>query len=193
MKLDLRLVVLWLFILPALAWGQGLYEHAESGFRFPAHLGAFERTSVHRFDEPKLGVQIGYVAPGLGRLDVYVFNYGFSEIPKGIKSDLVRTAYSSADRDVQSLAKSGQYLELERVIPLGGVMALSTDDTEFYVASYKLRPNRANADPLLSWLLVTGLRNQFVKIRYSHLASEEQKGRAELDRLVAAFLATNKD
>jgi hypothetical protein len=190
---NIRRIAFWILLLPALAWGQGLYEHSESGFRFPARLGAFDRTSVHRFDEPKLGVQIGYVARGLGKLDLYVFNYGFAEVSTGIKSDLVRSAYAGADRDVQSLAKSGQYLDLERILPLGAVMRIEGDGLGFHVASYKFRPNRANADTLLSWLLVTGLRNQFVKIRYSHLASEAQRGRAELDALIAAFLSANKD
>ena len=187
-----RLLV-FLLVVPAVGWAQGLYEHPDTGFRFPARLGQFARGSVHRYDDPALGVQITYVIPVLGKLDFYVYNYGETAIPEGIKSDLVRAAFSSADKDVVSFFEAAQYLELERIIPLGSVMRLRDQNVELLVTAYKFRPNRENAEPLVSWLLVTGLRNQFIKIRYSHRASEVERGRSELDVLLRAFLDANKD
>lgn len=186
-----RLIPILLLLLPIVAWAQDVYVHPASGLHFPASLENFERIAVRRYDDPKLGVQVAYGAPGLGKADFYVFDFGLSQIPDGINSDFVRSAYSSADRDVQSFAAAGKYLDLEHLVPLGSVMRPSKHELEWYVAAYKFRTSQEGSEPLVSWLLVTGYRNQFLKVRFSHLASRAKEGRVAIDALVQAFWNAN--
>lgn len=188
-----RLLLILFVLLPSIAWAQGHYEHPGTNLQFPAKLAQFERAQVRRYDDPKLGVQVSYVIPELGKADFYIFDFGLTAIPSGINSDVVRSMYVSADRDVQGFAESGLYLDFERLIALGTVMRTKGNNLEWYVATYKFRPNRENAEPLVSWLLVTGYRNQFVKIRFSHLASRAETGRSEVFALLLAFGDANKE
>lgn len=188
-----RLLLIFLVLLPSVAWAQGLYEHPGTNLQFPAKLAKFERTRVQRYDDPKLGVQVSYVIPDLGKADFYVFDFGLTAIPSGINSDMVRSMYASADRDVQSFVESGQYLEFEKLVPLGAVMRTKNGNIEWHVAAYKFRLNHVNAEPVVSWLLLTGYRNQFVKIRFSHLASRAETGRSEVGALLQAFGEANRE
>ncbi|MBI4987675.1 MAG: hypothetical protein HZC23_02545 [Rhodocyclales bacterium] len=188
-----RLCLIFLVLLPSVVWAQGLYEHPGTNLQFPARLAKFERTRVHRYDDPKLGVQVSYVIPELGKADFYVFDYGLTVIPPGINSDTVRSMYASADRDVQGFVESGMYLEFEKLFPLGAVMRAKDSNLEWYVAAYKFRLNRENTEPVVSWLLVTGYRNHFVKIRFSHLASRAETGRSEVGALLQAFGEANRE
>jgi len=186
-----RLLALLLFCAPA--WAQSGYEHPDTRLAFPARLAAFEFASVHRHEDPRLGVQVSYVLPGLGKADFTVYSYAQKRIPSGVESELVRSAFRSADRDVYSLYESAQYLELKRLVPLESILEPVDGKPEFYVAAYTYRPGREDAGRVVSWLLVTGLRNHFFKVRYTHTADEAEKGRLALGRLLAAFFEINRN
>jgi hypothetical protein len=188
-----RLLLSALLLLPVLAGAQGLYEHPASKLKFPARFGPFERTTVHRYDEPKLGISVTYSAPGLGRADFYIFDYGLKAIPDGVRSEPVRAAFAAADRDVQSFSQQGQYLDLERTIAPGTVLRIGEGGLEWLAAAYRFRPAQGNAGPQNSWLLITGTRGHFVKLRYSRPAAGEGDARAEAATLIVGFAEANKE
>ena len=188
-----RLLALFLACAPLLGWAQSGYEHPDTRLAFPPRLAGFEFASVHRHADPRLGVQVSYVLPGLGKADFTLYSYAQKRVPGGIESEQVHSAFRSADRDVYSLYESAQYLELKRVVPLEGILKPVGGKPEFYVAAYTYRPGRENADRVVSWLLVTGLRNHFFKIRYTHAADEAEKGRLALGRLLDAFFEANRN
>ncbi len=186
-------LLLALLLLCAPAWAQSGYEHPDTRLVFPPRLAAFEFASVHRYEDPRLGVQVGYVLPGLGKADFYVYGYAQRRVPAGVESELVHSAFRSADRDVLSLSESEKYLELKRLVPLERILRPADGKPEFYVAAYTYRPGREDAEPVVSWLLVTGFRNHFFKLRYTHVANRAEEGRVALGRLLDAFFETNRD
>lgn len=185
-----HLILILFFILPAIAPAQEFYEHS-SGLRFPAAIGKFQRMPVRNYDDPRLGIQIPYIAPGFGKADFYVFDYGLSPIPDGSNSDFVKSLYAAADKDVQSFAATGKYLDFEKALPLGSVIHFPGQQLEWLVASYKFRFTQESSEALVSWLLLTGYRKHFIKIRFSHLASRENEGRPAIQALLEAFENNN--
>jgi len=54
------------------------------------------------------------------------------------------------------------------------------------------RPNRDNAERVNSWILVTGARAHFLKVRYTYPASRIVEGQIEFERLLIGFFAANR-
>lgn len=186
-------LLLALLLLCAPAWAQSGYEHPGTRLVFPPRLADFEFVSVHSYEDPRLGVQVSYALPDFGKADFYVYTYAQKRVPAGVESELVHSAFRSADRDVYSLYESAQYLELKRLLPLERILRPADGKPEFYVAAYAYRPGREDAEPVVSWLLVTGLRNHFFKLRYTHAANRAEEGRLALGRLLDAFFEANRD
>jgi hypothetical protein len=187
-----KLISLLIFLFSSLSWAQNVYEHPPSHLLFPATLGNFQRMTVYPFEDPKLGVQVGYLAPGLGKADFYIFDYGFSDIAEGITSEQVRSAYGGADKDIHKFVESGLYRDFEQLVPLGSVLKQVNPALQWYVSAYKFTPNRENSEPLISWLLVTGYRHHFLKIRFSHTATQPREGRQAVDQLIEALMKANQ-
>ena len=189
-----RTAAVVLFVLASHALAQASYQHPETKFVFPAVIGAFERTGVERYPDARLGVKVGYVARGLGRADIYVFDLGIAGIPAGIDSEPVRRAFTSADSDVGEMARRGYYLDLKRMVPSDATLQLKDRTPRFRMAVYEYRIKRGEStEPVVSWLLVTGARANFLKVRYTHPASRVEDGQRELEKLLVDFFAANKE
>jgi len=187
----LRLAAALLLCLVPPAAAQGLYVHPESNLKFPARLAEFQRDRVHAYDDPGLGVSASYVLEGLGKADIYVYDLGERQIPSGIDSALVRSAFAGADRDVAQARDAGRYLDFEYRLPAGAVLTARNAGQKLLVRSYRFRVGSPQAPPLVSWLALTGYGNKFLKIRFSHAAERASEGEDALSSLVEAFFAAN--
>jgi hypothetical protein len=176
-------IALALFLSAANALAQGSYQHPETRFVFPAVIGAFERQSAEHYPDARLGVKVGYVARGLGRADIYLYDLGIVGIPDGIDSKAVRDAFASAAADVEEMGRRGYYLDLRRISKPGATLEISGRTPRFLLAGYE--------EPVVSLLIVTGARASFLKVRYTYLASRAD-GRSELEKLLIDFFAANK-
>lgn len=185
--------LLLLLLLPGRLVAQEVYEHAESGYRFPASLGVFSRKEVHRFSDRRLGVSVAYVARGMGLLDFYVYDLGLSPIPDGPDSDRARTAFVSAVRDVREAVRRGYYSHLAVTSEPGQTMQPRPGMPRFQVVTYAYTVDAANAERVVSWLLVTGARNHFLKIRYTCPASKAAEAERAVKALLVAFFEANWD
>lgn len=180
-----------LILFPLVALAQGTYEHAESKFEFPAKLATFQRIDVTRYEDPRLGVKVAYLLPGLGKADFYVFDFGLKAIPEGIGSEPVRMAYGSADRDIHTFVEQGRYVDFKQILPLGAVLRSKEKGREWHIAAYQFTMDGPGAEPMASWLLVRGERGFFLKVRFSHRADRFKEGQTELNALLDAFSAAN--
>jgi hypothetical protein len=171
---------------------QGLYVDAGSKLRFPGRLAEFQQSRVHQYDDPRLGVSVAYILDGLGKADIYVYDLGLPEIPPGIDSDVVKSAFASADNDIAYMHETGHYVDMEKLLPLGAVLDARGSGQKLYVRSYRFRLNREGAEPVMSWLVLTGFHNRFVKIRFSHGADAASEGERALVRLIDAFFEANR-
>jgi hypothetical protein len=188
-----RIAILFFLCLAQSCLAQGLYVHSESNLRFPGKLAGFQQGRVHTYDDPGLGISVNYVFEGLGKADLYIYDLGQKTIPSGVGSDLVRSVFGSADRDITSQQQNGFYFDLERLLPLGAVLDASNAGQKLYISSYKFRVGDMRAEPLVSWLVVTGYRNRFFKIRFSHAGDRAADGQAALYGLIDAFFDANKE
>jgi hypothetical protein len=173
------------------AFAQEPYEHAESRYRFPVSIGEFTRGKVTQFPDKRLGVAVGYSAPGLGTVNLYLFDYGLSAIPDGPDSDVVRKAFLSSERDVRELLKRGDYSDLTVTSAPGATLEVHPRAPRFNLTTYEYQVNRGGAEPVVSWLLVTGARNHFFKVRYTCPASRSREGQGGLEGLLSAFFEAN--
>jgi hypothetical protein len=185
-------IALALFLSAANALAQGSYQHPETRFVFPAVIGAFERQSAEHYPDARLGVKVGYVARGLGRADIYLYDLGIVGIPDGIDSKAVRDAFASAAADVEEMGRRGYYLDLRRISKPGATLEISGRTPRFLLAGYEYRIRHGDREePVVSLLIVTGARASFLKVRYTYLASRAD-GRSELEKLLIDFFAANK-
>ncbi|MBL8449706.1 MAG: hypothetical protein JNM32_07265 [Dechloromonas sp.] len=169
-----------------------VFEHPESRLRLPERLGNFERGRIHRYDDPRLGVQVTYRASGLGKLDVYLFDYGSRDIPDGIASEQVQAAFAKADQEIQSFGASGQYRELQRLTAPGISLRTPPGDPPWLLAAYRLRAGADPAPPLVSWLLLGASRAHFVKVRFTHAAEQTEIASSEISAFVRALADANR-
>lgn len=183
-------LLLYLF-LPWAVQAQEVYRHPESHLVFPAKLGDFERGEVKTFDDPRMGISVGYRAPGLGWINVYLFTAGFQNIPDGVAGKPVRDAYAWADKDVRDMVERGTYLDFKQVLPMGSRVRMPAS-VEWHTAAYHYRPNVGKGEPVASWLLVRGIRGQIAKIRYTSPDSGRGRGLEDIDGFIKEFATVNQ-
>lgn len=172
---------LTLLIVAALAWAVPAaadYLAPEIGVRFPDAIGGFQRSGEpYRYDRPGLGWSLRYNGPGGVRVDVYVYDAGQRGIGTGIASPAVVAQLAQAEREMQAFYQQ-QRQPAQRVG--GGTETLGTPprQTAWLTARYDVEQG---GRPMRSIVMVTGLRDHFIKIR----ATFPRPGKVGDDPLIA--------
>ena len=187
--------VLLLVALPMVVLAEGpvaTYTNAQTRLRFPSELGNWVRTAVKVFPEKELGVQVGYARQGFAKADLYIYNGGMTNIPTGVDSKVVQEEFTKTEGHILRLAKMGQYKNVQKILDSTPEITADTGVAKLLVTMYRITIPSYQAEPLFSWILLTGYKNHFLKLRYSHNADEIEKGQEELKMLIAEFLKANE-
>ena len=132
-----RLAVLGLFVLTMLARPSaanasepiGLpegepYVHEPSGFRFPADVNTFTRTSAYRYDDTGHNISVGYNDAAL-RCILTAYVYPNRGLPLGAHFDQVKRDVSEVHRDAKLVAEGEWTLKQGEKIYTGRRAAFS--------------------------------------------------------------------
>lgn len=184
------LIPLFCLLSGSLCWAADpSWVHDETGIVFPARLGGMVGRGMDRYGQQELGVSVRYEGAHLLKTDVYVYNMGFKAIPNGVDSDVVRNHFGSVTQDVFAAQRQGLY---SSVVEIGSGTTLLGSPKEGLRALYKCFEYYQNPSPGIvsterrrSYIVLTGYRNHFLKIRLTFLTNTEHYGEAMLKRFLA--------
>ena len=171
------------------------YTDKATGLRFPDNLGPWKKTDVHQYPERGLGTSITYEHPLSGVVTLYIYDKGMKKIPTGGKSDVVRREFELVEQELETVYSDGKYEKLQKVLEAAPEVT-SGDKAATLLASVYSYSNPAEHPPQrMTFALLTGYRNRFLKLRYTLPADVEKtpdRGQNELKQLITAFLKQNQ-
>ncbi len=172
--------------------GERAYRHPETGLTFPSEIGHYRRASVIRFRDPRLGVRIRYEGPG--RADVFVYNGGFSRIPTGIDGDEFRRAFAQSERNIATLTTAPPFKGGTKVLEAQPTIDVEGRVARLRVAAYASTQTQRDGSEVLMqvWLLMTGYRNNFLKLLFTIPGEGLGVSQPELRKLILGFVDANR-
>ncbi|HEV8322415.1 MAG TPA: hypothetical protein VG389_12435 [Myxococcota bacterium] len=150
---------------------------AGDGGPLPHRLGLLTEGETLRFDEPGAGIGIEYMGEHGIYATVYVYDMELAAIPDGIESDVAR---AELERSLAELA------EMERIGRYHGVKVRKVDKVSIGHGPGSLPAFLAelayefDGVDNASWLLLTALRGNFVKVRFTYPAARADEGERAL-------------
>jgi len=131
-----------------------------SPLELPRRIGPLSTDGrAHGFDKPELGTAYQYKGGGM-LLTVYVYDLGVNDIPDGAVNVPVCEQFEDAKSDVIQAGYRDVVLKKEQLVRLSPPEDLPlAREAEFEM----LRDGRTT----ISWLWITGVAKQFVKLRFS--------------------------
>ena len=133
----------------------------QSKMEFP-EVDGWERGKIRTFEAVELGYSIDYVSETGGKVTIYVYDGGRSEIADGVNNKTVKSEMENAKSEIQKFGEAGYYDDVKKVkddiITLGGtggnVKAL------YSLFNFKVRGEKVDSE-----IYLFGYNNNFVKIR----------------------------
>jgi hypothetical protein len=166
-----------------LASAQGAIHEQSIDVAFPdevAGLAFFERKE---FPQKELGVNIAYQRglPSIVRGSVYIYNGGLSAIPPGTDTAVVRKQFAQVISEVKQLESIGK----ARAVNLSSENEQTTNyagcGPQFIWRGYEI--DLPDHTVMTSYTYLTGMKNNFVKLRVSHLKNDA-KGKVDAELFV---------
>jgi hypothetical protein len=169
------------------------YVHPATNLSFPPQLGAFHRTLVRQYPDPRIGVQISYTLRDFAKADLFIYDLGLTKIPTGIESDEVKEAFSQAENELRQFASVPPYKNPQRSMVATPTIEHRGRKSKLLVTMYTLTAEREDGSnlTLASWIILTGYKNKFLKLRYTHPFAQYDQGLKELRDLVLGFVEAN--
>jgi len=160
---------LWLAVVWAMAWGGAAAVQAEDAAKvkleptqveLPTRLGPMRLTGEpHRYEQPGLGVSYQYLGQSLS-LTVYVYDAGLTDIPDGGDTMQSCWLFEEAKNNISQAGYADVKLVSEQLVRLSprADAPLAREAVFEYVR---------NGRPTLSYVWITGVAKNFVKMRFS--------------------------
>ena len=83
-------------------------------FCCPAVLNGLENRGMENYEKDNPGLGYSYRYEGIStKVDIYIYDLGFKDIPDGISSDIIEQSFVSAVRDVMIAGDRGAYEKVQ--------------------------------------------------------------------------------
>ncbi len=171
------------------------YTDKATKLRFPDKLGSWEKDDVHHYDDPAAGTSVNYRHPITGFATFYIYNNGLKKIPTGGKSDVVVEEFASVLQQIETTYSGAEYEHLKKVMDAAPEVRSNGRTATLLASVYSFSVRDKHPPQRLSYALLTGYRNRFLKLRFTLPADVEKtpaRGQNELKQLIAALLDANK-
>ena len=190
----IRLAVI-LFLAAASAVSGGTYTDPSTKLRFPDRLGAWKKVDVKTFPEKQLGVSLQYQHAVAGSATVYIYNKGVRKIPTGATNDVVRGEFAAVEQEIQGITAQFGYQNVQKLLDSTPEIKHNGKVATLLAAAYSFEDPKARPPNRISYALLTGYRNRFLKLRFTlpgNFEKTPERGISELKELVFAFLQANQ-
>lgn len=182
-------------LLTALSATAATYTDKATKLRFPDKLGSWEKDEVHHYDEPGAGTSVNYRHPITGVATFYIYNNGLKKIPTGGKSDVVMEEFASVLQQIEATYSGAEYEHLKKVLEAAPEVGSDGRTATLLASVHSFSVRDKHPPQRLSYALLTGYRNRFLKLRFALPADVEktpERGQTELKQLIGALLEANK-
>jgi len=198
------IVVLFLAV-PVQLFAQRMYEHSETRFRFPEYLYlppsglVFARTEIRQYPDKRLGVSVTYYNEIFRCFaTLYLYTLGLAHLSDGPESDAVKMQFSASESNIFEYGKRGDYGDLKRASAPGEIFQpKSLFQSGASIPRFRMSTFEyvSDGDRRVSWLLLTGTRQHYLKIRYTCPATSAfrvEAAKTFLERLITSFFEENR-
>lgn len=150
------------------------------GVTLPDEVGGLAFAGKKDFSPKELGVNYGWQSGGFTRGSVYIYTAGAKSVPDGTDAPIMRRHFDQVIDEVQQMAAVGRV----RSVTMAGGSAQVTHyagcGPQFLWRGYEMV---LNGGTLTSYTYLTGLKNNFIKLRISHVKGDAQ-GAKDAERFV---------
>jgi hypothetical protein len=164
----------------------GLQVHFATGLAFPAEIGDARLVRWNDYGQsagrPELGFSYHYAIPRRLVATIYVYNLN-QRIPDGTDDPVVVAQFQQAWGDIENVARSGRYRELQR---LDGPEICRYRTLALRYAAFSAVVAASN-QPVFGRVMVTGYRGHFMKVRLDW--GRDAIDTASVDRFVEGLTA----
>ncbi len=107
-------VISLVFLLAASMAAAETYRHPATGLVFPDTIAGMNKGKVTVFEQPELGVGIGYNLPGVS-MTIFIYNLGFKAVPADVSSPVFKAQFDQAVGDIYQAGKMGVIENITRL------------------------------------------------------------------------------
>ncbi len=154
--------------------------------QFPEKLGPLEFIGRQIYNSKTLGVSFRYQKrfsdSSILKADIYIYDLGLTSVPHGIKSKAIKDNFKWSADGIRYAAKNGSYTNLKEISRK--VYNVKLDDKKtlpFIIGNYNYIERGI---PKASCLLVTGFRDNFLKIRFTFPKKYIKQGASDLKKFL---------
>ncbi len=177
------------------AFGQGPpsapYLEPQTGIVFPVNLGPLEFSGANKYDQPELGVSVGYQGEPLIKADIYIYDMGQKNLGAGLGSPAVSSHFREAKGDIFALEKMGRYQAVSVISEQPTALNTPGGELPTLAACFKYSqtagPGVAFTGPRISHLFLTAYKEVFVKVRFTYPETDKAQGDQALSQFLAAL------
>ena len=171
----------------------GTFTHSQTNLHFPDRLAKWKKTKVTQFPQKQLGVAINYSGPGDAIASFYVYTGGVAKIPTGAQNAAVKREFAKTQDEMASAMQS-RFRNVQKFMESTPDVINNGRKATLVAAAFQFHDPAPGGHRRLSWVLLTGFKNHFLKLRYTHLYDKDtDTGQQALRDLIMSFLAANQD
>jgi len=186
-------IALFVFILSCSVAQAGTFTHAPTNLHFPDRLAKWKKVKVTQFPQKHLGVEIDYSGPGDAIASFYIYTGGVGSIPTGAQNAAVKREFVKTQDEMASAMQS-RFRNVQKFMESTPDVTNKGRKATLLAAAYQFHDPTPGGHRRLSWVLLTGFKHHFLKLRYTHLYDKDtDTGQEALRDLVMSFLAANED
>ena len=182
--LCIWVISLVFFLAPSLGAAE-TYRHPATGLVFPDTIAGMNKGKVTIFEQPELGVGIGYNLPGVS-MTIFIYNLGVKAIPADVSSPVFKAQFDQAVGDIYQAGKMGV---IENITRLPGNELVTMPGTSGRKALASSFTFRMQGRDMSSMLYLTQYTNNWVKLRYSYEEGMKNKGEEIFQKFLAELSA----
>lgn len=161
-----------LFLLAASVACAEPYNYSAAGLVFPDTIAGMKKGKVTAFENPDLGVGIGYNTPGAS-MTIFIYTLGLKSVPADVSSPVFRVQFDQALGDIFQAGKMGVIDNVKR-LPGSDVVTMPGKPGRRALSAlftFRIKDREMN-----SKLYLTQCKNNWVKLRYSYDEGMKEKG-----------------
>ena len=185
-------IALILLLLSCAAASARTFTDKATNLHFPDVIGEWQKTKVTQFPAKELGVEVDYKNQADAIASFYIYTAGVSKIPTGAENSVVRAQFTETQREMISYIQN-RFKNVSKVLESTPDVTHEGKRATLLATAYKFSGDRN----WLSWALLTGYRNRFLKLRYTQPFDSPEadipRGQRELRNLIVGFLGKNED
>ena len=194
----MKLVILFMIFVPLFIHAEEKvnlknYTEPHTGLIFPQQIESYTQNAVTEYPDKKDGVAITY--NGYGYAQFFVYDAGFEKISTGITSDAFKEAFQTSVLGLENVLSSGEYSNGEALMSSTPNIKMENKEANLAVVVFTstFKPEAGDTVPVTSWILMTGYKNKFLKLLFTHKGDDFKKSQEEIKVIIGGLLSANPE